>query len=83
MSTTDHTATASQVFLNNDPSPLEMDADTFYGLGMHAVELAAEYLEGIPQKLVYQPMTPAERHLLLYQPLPEYGRIARSPLRFL
>jgi len=51
-----------------------MDAETFYQLGMQAVEIATEYLEGIPENPVYRPMTPSERQLLLYQQLPEHGR---------
>ena len=51
-----------------------MDAETFYHLGMQAVEIATEYLEGIPGKPVFRPMTPSERQLLLYQQLPEHGR---------
>ncbi len=58
----------------HDPSPLEMDADTFYHLGRRAVELATEYLEDLPDKPVYRPMTPSERQLVLHQPLPEFGR---------
>src|SRR5260370_11560162 len=56
------------------PSPLLRDADTFSHLGMHAVELAADYLEALPDKPVYRPMMPPERQILLYQPLPVYGR---------
>src|SRR5258708_13973858 len=77
MSTTDTTKHTSQSFATSsthDPSPLEMDAETFYHLGMLAVEIATEYLEGIPGKPVFRPMTPSERQLLLYQQLPEYGR---------
>ena len=77
MSTTDTTKHASQsgaLSSTHDPSPLEMDAETFYHLGMLAVEIATEYLEGIPGKPVYRPMTPSERQLLLYQQLPEHGR---------
>ena len=77
MSTTDttkHTAQSGALSSIYDPSPLEMDAETFYHLGMLAVEIAIEYLEGIPQKPVYHPMTPSERQLLLYQQLPEHGR---------
>ena len=77
MSTTDNTkyATLSGAPSSTyDPSPLEMDAETFYHLGMLAVEIATEYLEGIPGKPVYRPMTPSERQLLLYQQLPEHGR---------
>jgi hypothetical protein len=51
----------------HDPSPLEMDAETFYHLGMLAEEIATEYLEGIPGKPVFLPMTPSERQMLLYQ----------------
>src|SRR6266487_2362839 len=77
LSTTDTTKQAvwsSALSASHDPSPLEMDAGTFYHLGMLAVEIAAEYLEGIPEKPVYRPMTPSERQLLLYQQLPEHGR---------
>ena len=77
MSTTDSTKQNVQsvaTTFTRDPSPLEMDAETFYHLGMVAVALATEYLEGIPQKPVYRPMTPSERQLLLYQQLPEHGR---------
>jgi aromatic-L-amino-acid/L-tryptophan decarboxylase len=59
-----------------------MDADTFYQLGMYAVEIATEYLEGIPEKPVYQPMTPSERQLLLYQQLPELGRSSEALFDF-
>ena len=58
MSTTDTTKHPSQSFATSsahDPSPLEMDAETFYHLGMLAVEMATEYLEGIPEKPVYRP----------------------------
>src|SRR6266566_1592827 len=77
MSATDMTKHLSQSFATSathDPSPLEMDAETFYHLGMVAVEIATEYLEGIPGKPVFRPMTPSERQLLLYQQLPEHGR---------
>src|SRR5260370_1816691 len=77
MSTTDMTknlSLSSATSSSHDPSPLEMDTETFYHLGMLAVEIATEYLESIPQKPVYRPMTPAELQLLLYQQLPEYGR---------
>jgi len=77
MSATDTTKNISlsiETSSSHDPSPLEMDAETFYHLGMLAVEIATEYLEGIPEKSVFRPMTPSERQLLLYQQLPEYGR---------
>jgi aromatic-L-amino-acid decarboxylase len=62
------------LFATHDPSPLQMDAETFYHLSKHAVELATEYLEALPDQPAYRPMTPSERQLLLHQPLPEYGR---------
>jgi aromatic-L-amino-acid decarboxylase len=70
------------LFATHDPSPLQMDAETFYHLGKHAVELATEYLEGLPDRPVYRPMTPSERQLLLHQPLPEYGRSPEALLDF-
>jgi aromatic-L-amino-acid/L-tryptophan decarboxylase len=72
--TTKHAFVSSALSATRDPSPLEMDAETFYHLGMLAMEIATEYLEGIPEKPVYRPMTSSERQLLLYQQLPEHGR---------
>jgi aromatic-L-amino-acid/L-tryptophan decarboxylase len=72
--TIQHASFSSALSATRDFSSLEMDAETFYQLGMQAVEIATEYLEGIPVKPVYHPMTPSERQLLLYQQLPEYGR---------
>jgi aromatic-L-amino-acid/L-tryptophan decarboxylase len=72
--TTNQSYFTSALSATRDPSPLDMDAETFYQLGMQAVEIATEYLEGIPNKPVYRPMTPSERQLLLYQQLPEHGR---------
>ncbi len=77
MNTTDTTKYASQsgaIPSAHDPASLEMDAETFYHLGMLAVEIATEYLEGISGKPVFRPMTPSERQLLLFQQLPEHGR---------
>ena len=78
MNTTDKTsrdtALPVETSSSHDPSPLAMDAETFYHLGMLAVEIATEYLEGIPHQPVYRPMQPSDRQLLLYQQLPEYGR---------
>ena len=79
MNTTDTTKHLSQSFATSythDPSPLEMDAETFYHLGMLAVEIATEYLEGIPQKPVFRPMTPSGRQLLLYQQLASAWQVA-------
>jgi aromatic-L-amino-acid/L-tryptophan decarboxylase len=72
--TTKHALLSSALSATRDPSPLEMDPETFYHLGMLAVELATEYLESIPGKPVFRPMSPSERQLLLYQQLPEHGR---------
>src|SRR5260370_2958104 len=69
-----YTFSIEALFATHDPSPLHLDAETFYHLGRQAVELATEYLEGLPDKPVYRPMTPSERHLLLHQPMPEFGR---------
>jgi len=65
-----------------DPSPLHMDAETFYHLGKLTVELATEYLEGLPDKPVYRPMTPSERQMLLHQSMPEFGRSPEALLDF-
>ena len=73
MQTTGHSTTPSRASLSNIPSPLAMDPGVFYSLGMLAVEIAEEYLDEIPARPVFQPMTPAERELLLEQPLPEQG----------
>jgi aromatic-L-amino-acid/L-tryptophan decarboxylase len=72
--TSQHPSFSSTVSVTRDPSPLEMDAETFYQLGIQAVEMATEYLEGIPEKPVFRPMTPSERQLLLSQQMPEHGR---------
>ncbi len=80
--TTNHAFSSEALASTRDPSPLQMDADTFYHLGLHAVELAADYLEALPDKPVYRPMSPSERHLLLHQPLPEYGRSPDALLDF-
>jgi aromatic-L-amino-acid decarboxylase len=73
MSTIDPIVSAARTPLSDTPSPLAMDPGVFYHLGMLAVEIAAEYLDELPARPVFGPMTPAERRLLLDQPLPEYG----------
>jgi len=80
---TNHAFSSEALASTRDPSPLSLDADTFYHLGLHAVELAADYLETLPDKPVYRPMSPSERQLLLHQPLPEYGRSPEALLDFL
>ena len=72
--TTKHDFLSSTLSATRDPSSLDMDAESFYQLGMQAVEIATDYLESIPEKPVYRPMTPSERQLLLHQQLPEHGR---------
>ena len=73
MRTSDHIVNAARTPLSDTPSPLAMDPGVFYHLGMLAVEMAAEYLDELPARPVFGPMTPAERERLLEQPLPEYG----------
>jgi aromatic-L-amino-acid decarboxylase len=80
--TTNHAFSSEALASTRDPSPLQMDGDTFYHLGLHAVELAADYLETLPDKPVYRPMSPSERHLLLHQALPEFGRSPEALLDF-
>ena len=48
-----------------------MDAAEFRRLGYRAVDLAAEHLANLRDRPVFTPMAPAERRLLLDQPLPE------------
>lgn len=52
---------------------LALDPATFRRLGHRAVDLAADHLDGIRDRPVFQPMTPAQRGELLDQPLPNEG----------
>lgn len=53
--------------------PLASDAEAFRQLGYRAVDLAADYLEGMRQRPVFQPVTQEERRSLLEQALPGNG----------
>jgi len=59
-----------------------MDPGTFYALGMLALEIATEYLAELPRQPIFQPMTDAEREVLLRQPLPEHGMPLEGILDF-
>jgi aromatic-L-amino-acid decarboxylase len=52
---------------------LALDPATFRRLGHRAVDLAADHLDGMRDRPVFQPMTPAQRAELLDQPLPTEG----------
>jgi hypothetical protein len=45
-----------------------LDREAFRRLGYRAVDLAADYLDGIRDRPVFQPMTPDERRRLLARP---------------
>lgn len=62
----------AEVRLEQTP-PLAIDAEAFRELGYRAVDLAADYLAGMRQRPVFQPMTPRERLALLEQELPADG----------
>src|SRR5262249_58474453 len=51
-----------------------LDPAEFRRLGHRAVDLVADYLEGIRHRPVFRPMTPDERAELLSLPLPAHGR---------
>jgi glutamate/tyrosine decarboxylase-like PLP-dependent enzyme len=50
-----------------------MTPDAFRRLAYAAVDLIADHLDGIRQRPVFAPMTPAERGALLERPLPDHG----------
>jgi glutamate/tyrosine decarboxylase-like PLP-dependent enzyme len=50
-----------------------MDPEEFRRLGHQAVDLLADYLEGLREGSVFTPMTPGERQALLSETLPETG----------
>ncbi len=82
MHTTNPGVTAATRPWSNTPSPLAMDPGTFYALGTLALEIATEYLAELPGRPIFQPLTPAEREILLHQPLPEYGVPLEGILEF-
>jgi glutamate/tyrosine decarboxylase-like PLP-dependent enzyme len=61
-------------------APPAIDADTFRRLGRRAVDMVADYLEGLPARPVFSPMTPAEREALLTRPLSQSGSAADALL---
>ena len=54
-------------------APLAMTPDAFRRLAHAAVDLIADHLDGIRDRPVFAPMTPAERATLLERPLPDRG----------
>ena len=54
-------------------APLAMTPDAFRRLAHAAVDLVADHLDGIRDRPVFAPMTPAERAALLERPLPDGG----------
>jgi aromatic-L-amino-acid decarboxylase len=57
----------------SEPAPLAIAPDTFRRLAHAAVDMVADHLEGIRDRPVFQPMTPAERTALLERPLSDRG----------
>src|SRR5262245_23707995 len=63
-----------------EPTGPDLAPADFRRLGHRVVDLVADYLEGLPERPVFAPMTPAEREALLSLPLPEHGRSAEAVL---
>ncbi len=82
MHTTNPGVTAATRSWSTTPSPLAMDPGTFYALGTLALEIATEYLAELPGWPIFEPITPAEREILLHQPLPVYGMPLEAILDF-
>jgi glutamate/tyrosine decarboxylase-like PLP-dependent enzyme len=59
--------------MTTDRAALALDPDTFRRLAHRAADLAADYLAGVGERPVFQPMTPDERAALLGLPLPASG----------
>jgi glutamate/tyrosine decarboxylase-like PLP-dependent enzyme len=55
------------------PGALTLDAEKFRKAGHAAIDLAADYLGSLRQRPVFQPMTPAQRDLLMDAALPDQG----------
>ncbi len=64
-----------------DASGLEIDPEEFRRLGHRVVDLVTEYLAGVRDRPVFQPMTVGERRALLEQPLPEDGLAPEAALQ--
>lgn len=56
------------------PAPRTPDADAFRTAAHRAADLLADYLGGLPERPVWQPMPKDAREHLLTLPLPEQGR---------
>jgi len=82
MHTTNPGVTAATRPWSTTPSPLAMGPGTFYALGTLALEIATEYLAELPGWPIFEPITPAEREILLHQPLPEHGMPLEAILDF-
>ncbi len=63
------------------PESLAMDIAEFRRLGHRIVDLAASFLEGLPERPVFRPMTVEQRRAVLEQPLPEGGVSPDAALR--
>jgi glutamate/tyrosine decarboxylase-like PLP-dependent enzyme len=55
------------------PGAMTLDAEEFRRAGHAAIDVAADYLSGIRNRPVFQPMTPDQRDLLMDAALPEQG----------
>ena len=55
------------------PGSLAMDIEEFRRLGHQFVDLATNFLAGLPVRPVFRPMTVAQRRAVLEHPLPENG----------
>ncbi len=55
-------------------NPLSLPVEDFRRLGHRAVDLVADYLDGLPGREVFTPMSPETRRSLLAGALPERGR---------
>jgi glutamate/tyrosine decarboxylase-like PLP-dependent enzyme len=61
--------------------PLALPVEEFRRLGHRAVDLVADYLDGLPGRAVFTPMSPEDRRRLLDGPLPARGRPPDAILR--
>ena len=64
------------------PSPFAMDDQTFRHFGQQVLDLAANYLDELPEHPVYRTMPAEERQFLLDLPLPSEGSSKEDVLAF-
>ena len=64
----------------DDPSPADIDPDTFRELGYRTVDLIADYYEDVEDRPVYPQAEPAEIVAAFDEPLPEDGEDPASVL---